>query len=236
MLVRIFHRQIKFKIFLPFSVINARQKYSEILDSDTDSDFSSNEGSDDDGSVYSSKSSEEETPVVKNIKKKIILKDENGKESKRKSRIIFDFVEVIETDSEEDEVFEKPMEPELSQKTKNFLDSCEFKKKSQIKKIDEKTETAVKKTKRKLFTPRYDDIEICPEPVPDRKTYLNRQSLSDQIAPDFLIPPIFKPIEAIKRMEIKIPESKHLFLIFCLKSNFYFWIFFFCREANDQKC
>lgn len=124
---------------------------------------------------------------------------------------------MIETDSEEDEVFEKQKEPkdsELSQKTKNFLDSCEFKKKSQIKKIDEKTETVIKKTKRKLFTPRYDDIEICPEPVPDRKTYINRQSTSDQIAPDFLIPPIFKPIEAIKRMEIKIPESKHLFVTF----------------------
>lgn len=67
----------------------------------------------------------------------------------------------------------------------------------------------MKKTKRKLFTPRYDDIEICPEPEPDRKTYLNRKSTIDEIAPDFLIPPLFKPIEAIKRMEIKIPESKN---------------------------
>lgn len=90
-----------------------------------------------------------------------------------------------------------------------FLDSCEFKKKSQIKKVDEITESGVKKTKRKLFTPRYDDIEICPEPEPDRKTYLNRKSTIDEIAPDFLIPPLFKPIEAIKRMEIKIPESKN---------------------------
>lgn len=141
---------------------------------------------------------------------------------------------MIETDSEEDEdeVFEKekPKEDsELSQKTKNFLDSCEFKKKSQVQKIDEKAEGAAKKTKRKLFTPRYDDIEICPEPVPDRKTYVSKESPVHKVVPDFLVPPIFKPIEAIKRMEIKKPESK---MVFIFVVNFLFNVFYLFRKTG----